>query len=667
MKSIRTKIILVFLGVSIVCLLGALGIAAKVSYEDLADSTNYANKQTADKYSMSVEGWLTTEAKVLSTVKAVLESQKEPDADAVLAYLRSIIADTPSLTDIYVGYENKEFIHGADTATPADFVCTDRDWYKNAVRSGERIYESPYLDALSGQMVITVALPFGKNGAAAGVIGIDLNLEYLFETINGIVDSDNGSYMFILDENNNFVLHPNEDYMATAEKSVSMAEVLDAGYEKGISAKTVIIDYDGEPKYLESSVVEENGWKTVLVTPESAYMEATKGMLVTFGGLLILVAVIIMVISFLVGSTISSPIVKMSKIIEATKDYELVQNKKNTAYIKYKKRRDEIGLMAEAVRQLRENLIHMVHQLTDTAFVINNKSTEVGDTIHESLKSLEAVTTTLGQIALAIDEEARELQSGSENLNEFSNQIENVVADTHEIDEMSNNAVELSAAGINQVDELSGKISQMKQLQQITTKNVDGLSEKSKSIDNITNIINDIADQTNLLALNASIEAARAGEAGRGFAVVADEIRTLAEQTAAATGDIVKIIAEIQNEINMAKKNMDFIGDSTRECVDSMDKTRESFVQISTWIGRMGENIKNLNITLGDINENKKTIVTSMTGISASTEEIAASAAEIKDRAEGQTTGMNRISESMGALIEVTDQLEKLMEQFHIE
>lgn len=243
-------------------------------------------------------------------------------------------------------------------------------------------------------------------------------------------------------------------------------------------------------------------------------MEGTEGMLVTFGGLLLIVAVIIMVISFLVGSAISRPIVKMSKIIEDTKDYELVQNKANTAYIKYKKRRDEIGLMAEAVRQLRENLIHMVHQLTDTAFVINNKSTEVGDTIHESLKSVEAVTTTLGQIALAIDEEAGELQSGSENLNEFSNQIENVVADTHEIDEMSNNAVELSAAGIDQVDELSGKISQMKQLQQITTKNVDGLSEKSKSIDNITNIINDIADQTSLLALNASIEAARAGEAG---------------------------------------------------------------------------------------------------------------------------------------------------------
>ena len=63
----------------------------------------------------------------------------------------------------------------------------------------------------------------------------------------------------------------------------------------------------------------------------------------------------------------------------------------------------------------------------------------------------------------------------------------------------------------------------------------------------VTETITEISSQTNLLALNATIEAARAGSAGKGFAVVANEIKTLAQQTAAATEDIKARIAGVQS------------------------------------------------------------------------------------------------------------------------
>ena len=62
--------------------------------------------------------------------------------------------------------------------------------------------------------------------------------------------------------------------------------------------------------------------------------------------------------------------------------------------------------------------------------------------------------------------------------------------------------------------------------------------------------IQELAELTNVIALNASIEAHRAGEAGRGFAVVAEEIRQLAMQSADASADAGRLVADISGEVS---------------------------------------------------------------------------------------------------------------------
>ncbi len=79
---------------------------------------------------------------------------------------------------------------------------------------------------------------------------------------------------------------------------------------------------------------------------------------------------------------------------------------------------------------------------------------------------------------------------------------------------------------------------------------VRSLAAAAERIGAVVKLIEAIASQTSLLALNATIEAARAGAAGRGFAVVASEVKTLAQQTAKATGEISAQVHDIQHAVN---------------------------------------------------------------------------------------------------------------------
>jgi methyl-accepting chemotaxis protein len=163
--------------------------------------------------------------------------------------------------------------------------------------------------------------------------------------------------------------------------------------------------------------------------------------------------------------------------------------------------------------------------------------------------SVGTMSHELGSAAVSLQERATSLHSAIEELSAAALEISKRVHDSLEI--------------VRQAVETGDNAAKM-------TNQLSGAAEKVSSV---VTLIRAIAEKTNLLALNATIESARAGDAGRGFAVVASEVKTLANQSATAIG-------EINNQIN----EMQSVSRTTADAIMRISETVKNINIISTTI-----------------------------------------------------------------------------------
>ncbi len=105
---------------------------------------------------------------------------------------------------------------------------------------------------------------------------------------------------------------------------------------------------------------------------------------------------------------------------------------------------------------------------------------------------------------------------------------------------------------------------------------MEAMATLSDAVSKAIEVIDHIARQTRMLAINALIETARAGEAGRGFAVVAGEVRTLANQTAAATQTIGEKIQQMNAMVTRSVDSLHALAGT----IATVDSSNESIATV---------------------------------------------------------------------------------------
>ena len=248
-----------------------------------------------------VENYLNRGNNVLWFAAESVEHMMRSSADneEILRYLTDATEQMQQQFDVnftgLYGYVNGEYVDGSGWVPPEDYVATQRNWYTAAVEAGgEMIVSDPYVDAQTGEVVISFSQMLSDNES---VLSLDVILTELQNITENMTMGDMG-YGFIVDSSGLVVAHYDKKEIGKNYSGIpEWEELFNTVYGEQTSESELVINDEVCTAFSERVI--KNWYVVVVANNELLFANLRSQLLI---GILMSVGIYLVIVVFCVIS-----------------------------------------------------------------------------------------------------------------------------------------------------------------------------------------------------------------------------------------------------------------------------------------------------------------------------------------------------------------------------